>query len=204
MTQPRSYSTYFSCLHDEPTEYGWLGRGTHYSVFRSIEWLDVSRKALPKPEIHDFAVIWDEDHDTRVIEAVERIYMAGLLSPVQFIGERKGMLTVIVASKFWGDGADLEAYGKLIQAAIEPMDDYWPVEIGTFDRSGAVGPDWHQTSPAGIINDAFHKVNVYLSNIDSIWRLGTKAPVWESSMPSAHWVGVAPVARPPLPGAPGQ
>ncbi|ASE39106.1 hypothetical protein [Brevundimonas vesicularis] len=191
MTQSRSYSTYFSCLHDEPTEYGSLGRGTHYSVFRSIAWLDVSRRALPRPEVHDFAVIWDEDHDTRVIEAIERIHMASLLSPVQFIGERKGMLTIIVASKFWGDGGDLEAYRLMVQAAIEPMDDYWPVEIGTFDRSGAMGPDWHQTNPAGIISDATHKVNVYLSNIDTLWKLGTKAPIWASSLPAAPWSEIA-------------
>lgn len=185
------YSTYFTCLHDEPNEYGSLGRGTHYSVLRSVEWLDVSRQPLAEPQVHDFAVIWDEDHDTRVIEAAERIYFAGLLSPVQFIGERKGSLTVIVAAKFWGDGADLEVYKDQIQTVIEPMDDYWPVEIGMFDRSGARAPGWHQNEPAGIINDATHKVNVYLSNIDTLWGLGTKPPVWVSSAPPVPWTGLA-------------
>lgn len=183
MAQTPIYSTYFSCLHDESTAYGSLGRGTHYSVFRAVEWLDVSRKPLAKAEIHDFAVIWDEDHDTRVIEAIERIYLAGLLSPVQFIGERKGSLTVIVAAKFWGDGNDLVAYRDQVQKAIQPINDYWPVQIGMFDRSGAIGPDWHQNDPSGIINDATHKVNVYLSSIDVLWKLGTKPPVWESSAP---------------------
>lgn len=191
MAQTPIYSTYFSCIHDEPGEYGSLGRGTHYSVFRSVEWLDVSRQKLANAEIHDFAVIWDEDHDTRVIEAIERIYLAGLLSPVQFIGERKGMLTVIVASKFWGDGNDLDTYREQVQAAIEPIDDYWPVEIGMFDRSGALGPQWHQTNPAGIISDATHKVNVYLSSIDALWRLGTKPPMWASSAPPPPWVAAA-------------
>src|SRR5688572_1906398 len=85
MTNPSVYSKLFACLYDEPAPVGNLGRGTHYSVMRSVEWLDVVRRPLPLPEIHDFAVIWDEDHDSRVIEAVERIYMAGLLSPIQFI-----------------------------------------------------------------------------------------------------------------------
>jgi hypothetical protein len=42
-------------------------------------------------------VIWDEDHDERVIGVVERMYFAGLLHPVLFVGERKGSLTVVLS-----------------------------------------------------------------------------------------------------------
>lgn len=186
------YSNLLACLHDEPEEYGCLGRGTHYSVFRTAEWFDVCRRPLAQAEVHDFAIIWDEDHDTRVIEAVERIYTAGLLSPVQFIGERKGMLTVIVAAKFyWHVETDIDDYKRQVQEAIGPLDDYWPVEVGMFDRSGARHADWHQTDPSGLINDKDYKVNVYMANIDAIWNLGTKPPVWPRSSPPG----------PPLPGA---
>lgn len=186
------YSSLLTCLHDEPDEYGYLGRGTHYSVFRTAEWFDVCRRPLVQGEIHDFAIVWDEDHDTRVIEAVERIYMAGLLSPVQFIGERKGSLTVIVAAKFyWHVDTDIDDYKRQVQEAIKPLDDYWPVEVGMFDRAGARHADWHQTDPCGLINDKEYKVNVYMANIDSIWNLGTKPPVWPRSSPPG----------PPLPGA---
>ena len=171
----RQYSTYFSCLHDEPTEYGRLGRGSHYSVMRSVEWLDVCRIPLSKPQVHDFAVIWDEDHDERVIEAVERIYMAGLLSPIQFIGERKGMLTVMVAARFRFavSEADFKTYTNAIQEICKSVDgDYWSVDVGMFDRSPCWPP--HQTDIQGLISDNEYRVVTYLRTIDILWNLGTR------------------------------
>lgn len=168
------YSTLFSCLHDETGPVGSIGRGTHYSVLRSVEWLDVVRKPLATPQIHDLAVIWDGDHDTRVIPAIERIYMAGLLSPVQFIGERKGCLSVIVAARFFfhGDEAELEQYREAIGEIATNLEfDSWTSEVGTFDRQ--LGSP-HQTDTVGIINDTDVKVETYLRNIDNLWRLGTR------------------------------
>lgn len=169
------YSTLFSCLYDEPSPIGHLGRGTHYSVFRSVEWLDVTRTAVEPPQIHDFAVIWDEDHDTRIIETIEAIYMAGLLSPIQFIGERKGTLTVIVAAKFyfWKSDANLKSYERQLQKICETPGhgDSWELEVGMFDRSPG-SP--HQTELHGLISADNHRVITYLRNIDSLWGLGTK------------------------------
>lgn len=168
------YSTIFSTIYDEHEPVGHLGRGTHYSVLRAVEWLDVTRSPLTTPQIHDFAVVWDEDHDTRAIEAIEKIYMAGLLSPVQFIGERKGTLTVIVAARFYyyGSDSDIRNYSQAIEQIAQSIDDPWPSEVGSFDR--APGSE-HQCFPHGLINDAEHKVITYLKNIDSLWGLGTKA-----------------------------
>jgi hypothetical protein len=177
MAATPQYSKLFSCLYDESEPVGHLGRGTHYSVMRCVEWLDVTRKPLKLPEQHDFAVIWDEDHDTRVIEAIEQIYMAGLLSPVQFIGERKGTLTVVVAARFYYSGTeqDLQAYAGQINDISQKLSDSWPAEIGSFDRAPpAVGLGWHQTDSAGLISADEHRVNMYLANIDSLWGLGTK------------------------------
>lgn len=174
MATTPEYSTLFSCLYDEPEPVGSLGRGTHYSVFRCVEWLDVMRQRRALPEIHDFAVVWDEDHDVRVIEAVERIYMAGLLSPVQFIGERKGGLTVILAAKFYFglEEAELAAYTRQIEEICSDLDgDTWCVAVGSFDRQPG-SP--HQTFTEGLINAEDRRVNTYLANIDSLWGLGTK------------------------------
>ena len=175
MTTPPRYSTLFSCLYDEPEPVGNLGRGTHYSVFRSVEWLDVVQVPLLIPQIHDFAVIWDEDHDERVIEVIERIYMAGLLSPIQFIGERKGNLTVIVAAKFYFAYCEerLAAYvAALNQISTGPGHlDSWPTDVGMFDR--APGSP-HQTELGGLIAAEDHRVDTYVRNIDSLWNLGTK------------------------------
>lgn len=179
MTTPPVYSNLFACLYDEPGPLGQLGRGTHYSVFRTVEWLDVIRNPLPLPEVHDFAVVWDEDHDTRVIEVIERIYMAGLLSPVQFIGERKGLLTVIVAARFrfaHHEGS-FEDYVRQLNglSAAPAHGDSWPTEVGFFDRSPNFSPmEPHQTEVGGLINDASHRVVTYLRHIDSLWSLGTK------------------------------
>lgn len=169
------YSSLFTCLHDEPEPVGSLGRGAHYSVLRSVEWLDVTRTPLKKPQVHDFAVIWDEDHDTRVIDAIDAIYMEGLLSPVQFIGERKGNLTVIVAAKFYFDKSDseLKAYqDALKQIAATANDDVWNFELGFFDRSPY--DPFHQTDVQGIIAAEQHRVLNYLRTVDSLWSLGTK------------------------------
>lgn len=193
------YSSLFACLHDEPEPVGHLGRGTHYSIFRSVEWLDVVRAPLAIPQIHDFAVIWDEDHDTRVIEAVEAIYMAGLLSPVQFIGERKGALNVVVAAKFyWYSEEALKQYQADLDAVTKklPNGDSWPTNLLFFDRSPSFPPDApHQTEIGGLINDEEHKVVTYLRNIDSLWALGTKA--WTPRVPERAAGVVA--GLPPLP-----
>lgn len=172
------YSNLFSCIYNEQAAVGQLGRGTHYSVFRAVEWLDVLRTPISPAQVHDFTVIWDEDHDTRVIDVIERIYMAGLLSPIQFIGERKGTLTVIVAANFYFGGIpDIEIYKKQLQTICDGAahGDYWPVEVGMFDRSPHFAPtEPHQTDVCGIINDKKHRVVTYLRNIDSLWHLGTK------------------------------
>lgn len=171
MANVPQYSTLFSCLYDETGPVGSLGRGTHYSVFRCVEWLDVTRRPLAAPQVHDFAIIWDEDHDTRVIDAIERIYMAGLLSPVQFIGERKGGLTAIVAAKFYFAGVGSDTYQRKVEDITQGLPDPWFTQIGCFDRSPG---NPHQNFYEGIISDTEHRVGLYLANIDSLWQLGTK------------------------------
>jgi hypothetical protein len=167
------YSTLLSCLHDEPAPVGSLGRGTHYSIFRSAEWMDASLQPLALPEVHDFAVIWDEDHDTRVIPVVEAIYMAGLLSPVLFVGERKGSLTVIVDSILYSDNrSNTETYAEELQqscdCSVHP--DYWAVEVCMFDRT----PSSTYQDARALINANEHRVLTYLRNLDSLWSLGAK------------------------------
>ena len=97
------YSQFFETLHDETHPVGSLGRGTHYSVFRAVTWHDTFLNPLPKAEFLNFAVIWDEDHDTRVVKVVHTLCFEGLLAPVRLIGERKGRLTVLVAPEAAGD-----------------------------------------------------------------------------------------------------
>jgi hypothetical protein len=179
MTKNSCYSTLFSCLYDEPQPIGSIGRGTHFSVFRSVEWRDVDLKQLAKPQIHDFAVIWDEDHDTRVISVIESIYMAGLLAPVQFIGERKGTLSIVLASRYYygsSGGVGGVGFANLAnEIAGDVEEDPWSLDIGSFDRrdTSARGD---QTKLPSIIQDRDEVVFTYLKNINNLWDLGTK--VW--------------------------
>ncbi len=56
MTLP-VYSQLFSCLYDQAEAVGQLGRGTHHSVFRSIQWRDIDGDFRDSGRFHDFAVI---------------------------------------------------------------------------------------------------------------------------------------------------
>lgn len=198
MANNRAYSNLFSCIYDEMCPVGNLGRGTHYSIFRSVEWLDVMRLPLKLPEIHDFSIVWDEDHDERVISVVEDIYMAGLLSPVQFIGERKGTLTVIVAAKFYFGHSEKSSAQYLAEiekiASNSRHGDGWPVELGYFDRSPGFH---HQTELKALIAAEEHRVDTFVRNVDSLWGLGTKPFVGARSSS----LGVTPPA-PPVMSAP--
>jgi hypothetical protein len=88
---------FFKTLHNETKPVGDFGRGTHYSVMRVPIWRDTLLRPMHQGAMLDFAIIWDEDHDERVLKVIERIYFAGLLAPVRFIGERKGTLSVLIA-----------------------------------------------------------------------------------------------------------
>ena len=157
-----------------------------------MEWLDFERRQLAHPQIHDFAVIWDEDHDERVIDVIERIYMAGLLSPVQFIGERKGGLSIILAARYYcGSSDDFrgEEFHKLVSPLVDVNGDSWNVELGCFDRHDKSARG-NQTELPSIIQDDDEVAFTYLKNIDNLWRLGTKD--WKSKAATIDFVMPAP------------
>ena len=44
--------------------------------------------------VHRFAIVWDSDHDERVVEAIHLLMVMGHMDYVDAIGERSGMLTL--------------------------------------------------------------------------------------------------------------
>jgi hypothetical protein len=182
MSATRQYSTLFTCLHDEPSPVGTIGRGAHYSVFRAVERRDALRRLTASPLVHDFAVIWDEDHDERIIDAVERIYMADLLFPAQFIGERKGSLTVLVDVAFALEDGFID-YKRKIAAIADGLDDPWGSAVGFIDRSPAA---LNPVVSEHIIQDRDDRTRVYLQAIDALWNLGSRpfAPKTSRSAPA--------------------
>ena len=156
----KAYSPYFKTLHDEQSPVGNLGRGTHYSVLEVIQWKDLDQKPLEKAHKQRIAVIWDEDHDERIIPLLEKAYLDGNLSPVCAVGERKGNLNVIVNPLFYGNrhNSVLKYFGEL---GYNIPDDDWSTET----------IDFFNASKSGIINDSEQKINIYLKNINMLWDL---------------------------------
>src|SRR5256885_14169437 len=128
-----SYSSFFQTLYDETRPVGNFGRGTHYSVLRVPIWQDELLNPLPQAVLLDFAVLWDEDHDKRVVQAIEEIYFAGLMGPVLFIGERKGSLNVLIHSSptlRWAPKA-LDRYCEAVIRISNSLADPWPATVDT-------------------------------------------------------------------------
>jgi len=169
----QNYSPFFQTLYDEKVPVGHLGRGTHYSVLRAIVFHDERGKPFPESrskglqaQFHDFAIIWDEDHDTRIIKVIERIYAKGLLPFFTFLGERKGGLTALALSD--SDALHHNA-GNIVEDICSDFGvDCWTSEMGTI------------SNPQGIISDKTANVVLYLNNINMLWKLGLK-PIIDSS-----------------------
>ncbi|HEX3747687.1 MAG TPA: hypothetical protein VHW09_27315 [Bryobacteraceae bacterium] len=158
----RKYSEFFQTLHDEQTPTGTLGRGTHYSIFRAVVFGDEDGNMLGDGRFCDFAVIWDEDHDDRVIEPIEKIYFAGLLPLFLMFGERKGGFTAIAGSGEFPRRELLLSRLNAITSSLE-IGDSWPSQIVDLED-----PD----NP--IISADREKVTLYLSNLMMLWKLGLK------------------------------
>ena len=160
-----SYSPFFQTLHDETQPVGHLGRGTHYSVLRVPIWQDEWLNPSVQGSLLDFAVIWDEDHDERVIDVIETMYFGGLLAPVRFIGERKGSLSVLINEKTveaW-DRAALKDYRDAVSDVGRSLEDPWPAMV-----------DAVSSSNRSIIHAPDENVTLYLQNIHMLWLLGIK------------------------------
>ena len=163
----KNYAQILATLHDETEPVGHLGRGTHHSILRTTTWFDEQIILMSEPKYHDFAVIWDEDHDERVIDAIKDMYKKKLLSPVLFIGERKGGLNIIISPEY-RDSVDEPTFKEYVDAIVDlaqSQEDPWSADVSIFGESDA----WKN-----IINDNSENVELYLRNIQMLWNLGLK------------------------------
>jgi hypothetical protein len=98
------YSEYFDTIYDQPKPVGdngalypdmdpGIGRGGHYSICEYRGGVLDERK-------HRFCIVWDEDHDLRVIRFIEDVILEGhnrgpvAITDLAFIGERKGTINI--------------------------------------------------------------------------------------------------------------
>ncbi|MFC0695954.1 hypothetical protein [Paraburkholderia humisilvae] len=125
----------------------------------------------------DFAIIWDEDHDDRVIDAIMVLYISGLLAPVRYIGERKGTLSVLLAPDVVRNWAPetLTQYSDDINDICQCLEDPWLAKVDSADG--------HDHS---IIHSSAENVATYLRNIDMLWELGVKSKMYSAPAGAQH------------------
>lgn len=157
---------FLKCLHEETAPTGTLGRGTHYSVYRAVIWHDESGRPLETAKLHDFAIIWDEDHDERIFTVIQKIYLSGFLSSLLFIGERKGGFTALMSDEAYkklGNDKRSEMRDQIAEFTAEVNGDSWSAEL-------------HHISSQehSIIQDDGRRVHLYLENLKMLWELGSK------------------------------
>ena len=170
----RSYSPFFQTLYDEPAPIGNIGRGTHYSILRAVVFHDPLGRPIAPAWYHDFAVIWDEDHDERSIDVIETIYRHGLLSRFVYLGERKGTFTsVLITSK--NDPQDINKLRDHVGSICQKnQDDPWPSDVVTL-----------AAEENKIIQDQPERSAQYLLYIDMLWQLGPKPVTDDKGFPLA-------------------
>jgi hypothetical protein len=166
----RKYSEFFQTLHDEVPPYRVFGRGTHYSILRAVVFGDSEGNMLGNARFQDFAVIWDEDHDDRVIEPIEKIYLAGLLPHFLMFGERKGGFSAIATDDSPRNSLLVECLNEITQQLA--VGDSWHTMIGSLDDSGP------------LISESDDRAALYLGNIMMLWRLGLKPANYEEIITS--------------------
>lgn len=161
----QQYSPFFKTLYNEVTPAGYIGRGTHYTILRCVIWHDHMLIPLKKGKYLDFAIIWDEDHDERIIPIVENLYINGLLSPSIFLGERKGLFSLLThaPSILTLEEDEPSAFQSAIQNVSEGLEDSWPATVCQY-----------LSTKHTIINDSYELVSLYLENLKQQWQLGIK------------------------------
>ncbi len=118
-------------------------------------------------------MIWDEDHDLRIITAIERLHSQSLLTHALFIGERKGTFTLLVDGSYYGRITDYRKDLLRRQVARQVASiggDHWQVAIGSFSPVGIND----ETIMESIIDADDSKIEAYLRRIGVKWCLGTK------------------------------
>lgn len=172
------YSPHLHCIYDEPAPTGHIGRGTHYSVVQALSWHSDKGELRKQAAVQNVAIIWDEDHDERIIPCVEALLMAGLLHAVSVIGERKGGVTIVFNSMSAARLSEdrKRAYRQEVTQVInEVVDakhgDSWAITFGEMTDVPSLAEDGYEIFHQYLIQDDLHKVDTYIRNINYLWDI---------------------------------
>jgi hypothetical protein len=152
----RQYSEFFQTIYDEHEPSAGVGRGTHYSVLRARD-----TKFQEKEVFFDFLILWDEDHDTRVIEVLENLYNQQRLRDYIIFAERKGCFYAV-----------LPPHVSLSTSTELPTD--LTLDVGSDTWSSKV-VSWEARGRSGIINAKETSIIEYIERLSTLWSL----PRWD-------------------------
>jgi hypothetical protein len=172
------YSPLLHCVYDETAPTGQIGRGTHYSVVQALSWRSNKGELRKQAAVQNVAIIWDEDHDERIIPCVEALLMAGLLHAISMIGERKGGVTIVfnsMSAAYLSEDqkrAYREEVEKVINDVVETKyEDYWSVTFGEMTETPSLAKTGHQIFHQSLIQDDVQKIETYIRNINNLWAV---------------------------------
>lgn len=94
------YSRWLYTEHEQPHNYH--GEGA-YTIFSTQQPIDVNFMPLDVVCIQRFAVLWEGQPDTRVIDLIEQSIILAKLSPVKLLNASKGTLLVVYDSRLLGE-----------------------------------------------------------------------------------------------------
>lgn len=160
------YHTAFTCIHDETKANNEKLDGLHHSVFRYTQpdWSAAT---------HTFTVIWDEDHDIRVFEAIDYLHRNDLLPPITAISEKEGSLTIYIPEDIAKQvsAQQLHRYlNEVEQAGSYVKGDWWSVYICLYSADFMRALD-----SAGTHNGETYDLE-YVRKINVTWHLGMNEP----------------------------
>jgi hypothetical protein len=172
------YSPHLHCIYDEPAPTGHIGRGTHYSVVQALSWRSDKGDLRQQASVQNVAIIWDEDHDERIIPCVEALLMAGLLHGVSIIGERKGHVTIVFNSMSAARLSDnqkrdyRDEVTKVINEVVETKhEDYWSITFGEMLDTPSLKKTGRDIFHGSLIQDEVQKIETYIRNINNLWDI---------------------------------
>lgn len=177
MRDTPKYSPYLNCIYDEPAPTGHIGSGTHYSVFQALSWRSERGELRQQAAVQKVAIIWDEDHDERIIPCVEALLMAGLLHAVSMIGERKGGVTIVFNSMSAARLSENQkrAYRdevtQVISDVVAKHEDSWAITFGEMTDVPSLATTEYRIFHRSLIQDDVHKIETYIRNINYLWDI---------------------------------
>jgi hypothetical protein len=178
MHEIQQYSPHLRCIYDEPAPTGLIGSGTHYSVVQALCWRSNKGELRKQAAVQNVAIIWDEDHDLRIIPCVEALLMAGLLHAIAIIGEREGGVTIVFNSLSATQMSEDQkrAYREEVTHVINDVvtskhDDSWGITFGEMIEVPSLAKTGYNIFHRDLIQDDVQKVEKYIRNINHLWDI---------------------------------